>query len=122
MKPDEITYLEVLSSCSHAGLVKEARNHLDFMFDLHGVILCFEHYTCVVDVRGKVGKSDDAKKLIGNMPMIPDAQIWKILLFVCNIYGDVDIRMVAARELVALQPELKTSLVLFFCRVFMLLL
>ncbi|GKE43357.1 putative pentatricopeptide repeat-containing protein, partial [Tanacetum coccineum] len=78
---------------SHAGLVKEARNHLDSMFDLHGVIPCLEHYACVVDVLGKVGKLDDAKKLIDNMPMIPDARIWHILLSACNISSNVDIGM-----------------------------
>lgn len=112
MKPDEITYLGVLSSCSHAGLVNEARYHLSSMFDLHGVIPCLEHYACVVDVLGKIGKLDDAKKLIDNMPMIPDARIWQILLSACNIYGNVDIGMVAARELVALQPENESSFVL----------
>ncbi|KAI3727662.1 hypothetical protein L6452_16280 [Arctium lappa] len=112
MKPDEITYLGVLSSCSHAGLVSEARYHLRSMFDLHGVIPCLEHYACVVDVLGKVGQLDDAKKTIDLMPVFPDARIWQILLSACNIYGNVDIGMVAARKLVALQPENESSFVL----------
>nr|XP_043640284.1 putative pentatricopeptide repeat-containing protein At3g25970 [Erigeron canadensis] len=87
MKPDEITYLGVLSSCSHAGMVSAAKSHLNSMYDLHGVIPCLEHYACVVDVLGKVGKLDDAKKIIDHMPMIPDARIWQILLSACNIYG-----------------------------------
>nr|GFB92639.1 pentatricopeptide repeat-containing protein At2g13600 [Tanacetum cinerariifolium] len=61
---------------------------------------------------GKVGNLDDAKKLIDNMPMIPDARIWQILLSACNIYGNVDIGMVAARELVGLQPENESGFVL----------
>ncbi|KVH95416.1 hypothetical protein Ccrd_002550 [Cynara cardunculus var. scolymus] len=39
--------------------------------------------------------------------MFPDARIWQILL-----YGNVDIGIVAARELVALQPENESSFVL----------
>ncbi|GKA92480.1 putative pentatricopeptide repeat-containing protein [Tanacetum coccineum] len=62
---------------SHAGLVKEARNHLDSMFDLHGVIPCLEHYACVVNVLGKISG-------------------W----------------LLAARELMALQPENKSIFLL----------
>ena len=40
MEPDEITYLGVLSSCCHAGLVNEAQSHLNSMFKFHGVIPC----------------------------------------------------------------------------------
>lgn len=112
MKPDEITYLGVLSSCSHAGLITEAHYHLNSMFGLHGVIPCLEHYACVVDVLGKVGKLDDAKKMIDDMPVFPDARIWQILLSACNMYGNVDIGIVAARELACLQPENESSFVL----------
>ncbi|KAK9076668.1 hypothetical protein SSX86_005002 [Deinandra increscens subsp. villosa] len=112
MKPDEITYLGILSSCSHAGLVNEARYHLKSMFNLHGVIPCLEHYACVVDVLGKSGQLDDAKKTIDEMPMVPDARIWQILLSACNIYGNTDMGTVAARKLGALQPENESSFVL----------
>ncbi|XP_071695132.1 pentatricopeptide repeat-containing protein At2g13600-like [Rutidosis leptorrhynchoides] len=112
MKPDEITYLGVLSSCSHAGLVSEARYHLNSMFNLYGVVPCLEHYACVVDVLGKVGKLDDAKKTIDDMAMNPDARIWQILLSACSIYKNVDIGTVAARELARLQPENESSFVL----------
>lgn len=62
MKPDEITYLGVLSSCCHAGLVNEAQSHLESMFELHGVVPCLEHYACVVDALGRVGLIEEAKR------------------------------------------------------------
>ncbi|GMQ05524.1 hypothetical protein CsSME_00050516 [Camellia sinensis var. sinensis] len=112
MKPDEITYLGVLSSCCHAGLVNEAQSHLNSMFEFHGVIPCLEHYACVVDVLGRVGLVEEAKRIIGQMPICPDAQIWQILLSACNIHGNVELGKVAARELLQLQPENDSAYIL----------
>ncbi|CAL5373939.1 unnamed protein product [Camellia sinensis] len=111
MKPDEITYLGVLSSCCHAGLVNEAQSHLNSMFESHGVIPCLEHYACVVDVLGRVGLVEEAKRIIDQMPICPDAQIWQILLSACNIHGNVELGKVAAREL-QLQPENDSAYIL----------
>ncbi|KAI8017436.1 Pentatricopeptide repeat-containing protein [Camellia lanceoleosa] len=95
----------VLSSCCHAGLANEAQSHLNSMFESHGVIPCLEHYACVVDVLGRVGLVEEAKRIIDQMPICPDAQIWQILLSACNIHGNVEVGKVAARELLQLQPE-----------------
>ncbi|KAL6986298.1 hypothetical protein U1Q18_019666 [Sarracenia purpurea var. burkii] len=75
MKPDEITYLGVLKSCSHAGLVNESQSHLNSMLELHGVVPCVEHYACVVDALGRVGLIEEAKRTIDRMPILPDAQM-----------------------------------------------
>ncbi|CAK9156590.1 unnamed protein product [Ilex paraguariensis] len=112
MKPDEITYIGVLSSCCHAGLVNEAHHHLNSMFKLHGLIPCLEHYACVVDVLGRVGRLEDAKITIDQMPICPDARIWQILLSACNIHGNIDLGKVAARNLFELQPENDSAFVL----------
>nr|GEV91609.1 hypothetical protein [Tanacetum cinerariifolium] len=53
--------------------------------------------TAVIDVYSKCGSIEDAEH---------------ILLSACNIYGNVDVGMVAARELVGLQPENESSFVL----------
>ncbi|XP_059662283.1 putative pentatricopeptide repeat-containing protein At3g25970 [Cornus florida] len=112
MKHDEITYLGVLSSCCHAGLVNEAQFYLRSMFERHGVIPCLEHYACIVDMLGRVGFLEDAKKTIDHMPICPDAQIWQILLSACNIHGNVDLGKIAARKLLELQPENDSAYIL----------
>lgn len=105
VQPDEISYLSVLSSCCHAGLVNEAKYHLNSMFDLHGVVPCLEHYACVVDVLGRVGLLEEAERTISQMSIVPDAQIWQILLSACHVHGNIDLGQVAARKLLELQPE-----------------
>lgn len=112
MKPDEITYLGVLSSCCHAGLVNEAQSQLESMVELHGVVPCLEHYACVVDALGRVGLIEEAKRTIDQMPICPDAQIWQILLSACSTHGHIDLGKVAAGELLRLQPENESAYIL----------
>ncbi|KAM7525791.1 hypothetical protein LguiA_015693 [Lonicera macranthoides] len=112
VKPDEITYLGVLSACCHAGLVNKAQYHLNSMFNLHGVIPCLEHYACLVDGLGRVGLLEEARSSIDQMPILPDARIWQILLSACNVHGNVDLGKFAARRLVELQPENESAFVL----------
>ncbi|XAR70263.1 hypothetical protein NMG60_11027054 [Bertholletia excelsa] len=112
MRPDEITYLGVLSSCCHAGLVSEAQFYLNSMLELHGVTPSLEHYACVVDLLGRVGLIEQAKRTIDEMPICPDARMWQILLSACSIHGNVDIGIVAAEQLVQLQPENDSAYIL----------
>ncbi|GMH22684.1 hypothetical protein Nepgr_024527 [Nepenthes gracilis] len=112
LKPDEITFLGILTSCCHAQLVNEAHVHLYSMFKLHGVAPCLEHYACVIDLLGRVGLIEEAKMMIDQMPVSPDAQIWQILLSACSIYGKLDLGKVAAMELLKLHPDNDSAYVL----------
>ncbi|KAI5655439.1 hypothetical protein M9H77_32626 [Catharanthus roseus] len=112
IKPDEISYLAVLSSCCHAGLVNEAQYHLYSMFKLQAVTPCVEHYACVVDLLGRVGLLEDAMRTIHQMPIPADARIWQILLSACNMHNDIELGKVAARNLLKLQPENESAFVL----------
>ncbi|XP_074335970.1 pentatricopeptide repeat-containing protein At3g53360, mitochondrial-like [Apium graveolens] len=112
VQPDEITYLSILSSCCHAGLVNEAKYHLNSMFNLHGVVPCLEHYACVIDVLGRVGLLEEAERTISQMSILPDARIWQILLSACSFHGNIDLGQFAASKLLGLQPENDSAFVL----------
>ncbi|XP_021757544.1 putative pentatricopeptide repeat-containing protein At3g25970 [Chenopodium quinoa] len=110
--PDEITYLGILQSCCHAGLVNEANIHLDSMFELHGLVPCLEHYATMIDLLGRVGLVKEAKLVIDEMPISPDAQVWQSLLSACHNSGNLDVGKVAATELLKLQPENDSAYIL----------
>ncbi|GKU95220.1 hypothetical protein SLEP1_g8607 [Rubroshorea leprosula] len=112
IEPDEITYLGVLTSCCHAGLLQEAQNYIYCMIDLHGLTPHLEHYACIIDLLGRAGLVEDAKRTIDQMPIQPDAHLWQILLSACSIYGNVDIGRVAASKLLELQPNNESAYVL----------
>ncbi|MBA0657136.1 hypothetical protein Goklo_009444 [Gossypium klotzschianum] len=112
IEPDEITYLGLLTSCCHAGLLQEAKSYMNSMVECHALIPHLEHYACMVDLLGRVGLLEDAKKTIDEMPIEPDAQIWQILLSACNIHGNFDMGRVAATKLLELQPDNESAYIL----------
>ncbi|KAA3460143.1 pentatricopeptide repeat-containing protein [Gossypium australe] len=112
IEPDEITYLGLLTSCCHAGLLQEAQSYMNSMVECHRLIPHLEHYACMVDLLGRVGLLEDAKKTIDEMPIEPDARIWQILLSACNIHGNFDMGRVAATKLLELQPDNESAYIL----------
>ncbi|KAG0503161.1 hypothetical protein HPP92_003233 [Vanilla planifolia] len=64
VRPDEITFLGVLYSCSHAGMVDEGLRYFGTMqsdYDIHPGI---KHYGCVVDLLARAGKLEEAYNFI----------------------------------------------------------
>ncbi|XP_027182484.1 pentatricopeptide repeat-containing protein At4g13650-like [Coffea eugenioides] len=111
-QPDEISYLAILSSCCHAGLVNEAHYYLNTMFKIDKIIPKLEHYACVVNLLGHVGLLEEALNIIDEMPILPDAHIWQILLSACTINNNIDLGKVAAKKLLELQPENDSAFIL----------
>ncbi|KAL6207724.1 hypothetical protein ACLB2K_018678 [Fragaria x ananassa] len=70
--PDVITFLGLLSACSHAGLWKEGLHYFDFMREEYKIEPGIEHYGCLVDLLGRAGHLDQALDKIQQMPMKPD--------------------------------------------------
>uniref|UniRef100_A0A0E0JF77 Pentatricopeptide repeat-containing protein n=1 Tax=Oryza punctata TaxID=4537 RepID=A0A0E0JF77_ORYPU len=88
VEPDGVTFVAVLSACSHAGRVPEGRRLFDHMVREHKISPSMEHYTCMVDLLGRAGLLRDASELIETMPMRPDLCVWGALLNSCRIHGD----------------------------------
>ncbi|XP_062098362.1 pentatricopeptide repeat-containing protein At1g08070, chloroplastic-like [Humulus lupulus] len=105
IKPDEVTFIGVLTACSHAGLVVEGRKYFTDMSRVYNLRPQTEHYGCMVDLLGRAGLIEEAQELIGNMPMEPDAYIWGALLGACRIYGCVELGEDAMKKLLKVEPE-----------------
>eukprot|EP01018_Ginkgo_biloba_P036141 Gb_02911 [translate_table: standard] len=103
IRPNEISFIGVLSACGHAGLVDEGRRYFNSMRRDHGVIPEVEHYTCMVDLLGRAGCLDEAENFIDGMVAEPDATIWGALLGACRIHGHVDLAKRAAECLLDLK-------------------
>lgn len=88
--PNDITFVGVLSACSHAGLVAEGRVIFDLLTNCYKRTSNIIHYGCMVDLLGRSGHLEEAKELIENMPMEPNSVLWKILLGACRIHKNVE--------------------------------
>lgn len=105
VKPTDVTYVAVLSACSHSGLVHEGRLIFDHMVRVVGLEPRIEHYGCMVDLLGRAGLLEEAEKLILEMPMKPDDVILKALLGACKKHGNIQIGKRIARLLMEMVPH-----------------
>ncbi|KDO45471.1 hypothetical protein CISIN_1g043490mg, partial [Citrus sinensis] len=104
VQPDSATFVSLLSACSHAGLVQEGNKVFHSMLENHGVVPQLDHYACMVDLLGRVGRILEAEKLIREMPMEPDSVIWSVLLGSCRKHGETRLAELAATKLKQLEP------------------
>eukprot|EP00268_Persea_americana_P058473 TRINITY_DN7072_c0_g1_i4.p2 TRINITY_DN7072_c0_g1~~TRINITY_DN7072_c0_g1_i4.p2 ORF type:complete len:283 (-),score=57.45 TRINITY_DN7072_c0_g1_i4:415-1263(-) len=104
-RPDAITFIAVLSSCSHAGLTAEGQRLYNRMGKEFGVSPTVEHYACLVDLLGRAGCIKEALDVVENMPMSPGGSIWGSLLNSCRLYGNIELGEVVAKRLFELEPN-----------------
>lgn len=112
MEPDPVTFVGVLSACSHAGLLKEGRRHFEDMLKVYGIEPQTEHYGCLVDLLGRAGLFTEAQEIIRSMPMGPDAFVWGALLGACQIYGKVELGEHVMKKLLEIEPEREGAYIL----------
>ncbi|XP_007015003.2 PREDICTED: pentatricopeptide repeat-containing protein At1g08070, chloroplastic [Theobroma cacao] len=104
VKPDDVTFVGVLSACSHAGLVEEGWKHFEDMSRVYNLQPQTEHYGCMVDLLGRAGLISEAEEFIANMPIEPDAFVWGALLGACSIHGKVELGESVMEKLVDIEP------------------
>ncbi|XP_068667816.1 putative pentatricopeptide repeat-containing protein At3g49142 [Aristolochia californica] len=105
IKPDKVTITSVLSACSHAGLVEEARHIFNQIVKEHSMNPSVEHYACMVDLLGRAGHLDEAFRLLKSMKCKPTADLWVALLSACRVHRNLSLAEIAARHAFALKPE-----------------
>ncbi|PKA52745.1 Pentatricopeptide repeat-containing protein [Apostasia shenzhenica] len=110
--PNASTFVSVLACCAHSGLEEQGREIFLAMAAEYGIKPRAEHYGCMVDLLGRVGKTKEALKMVEEMPMRPSPAVWGALLSACRNAGDGEVAEVAARELAELEPENSGNFVL----------
>ncbi|KAG0473516.1 hypothetical protein HPP92_014896 [Vanilla planifolia] len=105
VRPNKVTFVGVLTACSHAGLVEEGRRYFSLMKDEYGITAHPDHYTCMVDMLGRAGLVEEALELVHSMPVQPHGAVWGALLGACRIHGKPEIAKIAAEHLFKLEPD-----------------
>ncbi|OVA10264.1 Pentatricopeptide repeat [Macleaya cordata] len=112
VKPNNATFVAVLRACGYMGLFEEGSRYFHSMLHDYGLDPQLEHYSCMVDIIGRSGRVNEALKLINEMPLEADAVIWRTLLSVCKIHGNVQIAELAASSILQLNPQDSAAYVL----------
>ncbi|KVI06305.1 Pentatricopeptide repeat-containing protein [Cynara cardunculus var. scolymus] len=104
IEPNDVTFIGVLCACSHAGLVDKGRGLFVSMNRDFEIEPRIEHYGCMVDILGRAGLLDEAYQFIQNMPMKPNAVIWRTLLASCKVHKSVRIGEESLKQIMSLEP------------------
>nr|GLL42065.1 pentatricopeptide repeat-containing protein At3g24000, mitochondrial-like isoform X1 [Ipomoea trifida] len=110
--PDAITFIGVLSACSHMGLVDEGRRYFESINNTYGIIPSIEHYACMIDILGRAGKFDEVKNFIEHMELTPNALIWETVLGACTIHGNIELAEKAANFLLEFEPKVESCYIM----------
>ncbi|PKI71623.1 hypothetical protein CRG98_007946 [Punica granatum] len=105
VKPDHITFVALLSACSHSGMVDEGQRWFQSMQEEFAIKPGLKHFGCMVDLLGRAGHLEKAYDLIKSMPFRPDSTIWGALLGACKIHGNVEMGAVASKQLFEVDSE-----------------
>ncbi|KAJ0963695.1 hypothetical protein J5N97_028817 [Dioscorea zingiberensis] len=118
-RPNEVTFIAVLSACSHCGMLDEGLYYFSLMRNKYGITPTCDHYSCVIDMLVRAGKLEEAWKLITELKEMEnhgkringeeeeDGAVWGALLGGCELHGNVSIGSRVAKRM--LERKQQTS-------------
>lgn len=104
IKPNQVTFVGVLTACSHVGLVEEGWKLFSTMESEHGIVPTREHYSCVIDLLARAGRLNEAEAFINQMAFDPDVVMWKTLLAACKTHKNIEVGKRAAENILKIDP------------------
>ncbi|KAJ7946483.1 putative Pentatricopeptide repeat-containing protein [Quillaja saponaria] len=105
-KPDEVTFVGVLSACSHSGLVNKGRRLFDSIKGAYDLNPKAKHYACLIDLLGRAGQVDEAMNVVCKVPPSErDEVVLGSLLGACRLSGDIKMANSVGEKLLELEPS-----------------
>ncbi|KAK1416890.1 hypothetical protein QVD17_26009 [Tagetes erecta] len=103
--PDGVTFVSLLSACSHAGLVNDGRRLFNEMKPEFGIDPKIEHYACIVDLLGRAGLFEEASEVAKKMPLEPNVCVWGALLNSSRMHKNANWDEKSVSEILDLSSE-----------------
>ena len=95
LKPDHITFVNMLAACSHSGLLEKGQIYFESMNSKYGLVPTLEHHTCMVGLFGRAGHFNGAEIVINGIPFSRDIAVWHTVLSACKKWGNVGLGKLA---------------------------
>ncbi|KAG9450912.1 hypothetical protein H6P81_010877 [Aristolochia fimbriata] len=108
-KSDDISFIGVLSACSHSGLVEEGRKFFKCMTEKYKVSPRMEHYACTVDLLARAGYLDEALEFVKQLPTKPSVSVVESLTGACRVHGNTALMEEIAGLVAELEPKSSDS-------------
>jgi pentatricopeptide repeat protein len=103
MQANEVTFICILSACSHSGLVEEGVKIFRTMKEGYGIDVGKEHYACVVDLLCRSGRMVEAYELVKKMPTQVPESIVGAFFNGCKIHGRRDLAKMMAEDILSME-------------------
>ncbi|XP_024514951.1 pentatricopeptide repeat-containing protein ELI1, chloroplastic-like [Selaginella moellendorffii] len=105
VKPNGVTYLSVLTVCSHAGLVDQGKRCFEAMNTVHSISPSLEHYICVIDLLGRGNQLEQALSALESMPYKPTLVAWRTVLSAARKWKNVSVGRLAFESILRLDDK-----------------
>ncbi|XP_004505258.1 putative pentatricopeptide repeat-containing protein At3g23330 [Cicer arietinum] len=102
LKPNQTTFVSLLTACSHSGLVEEGRTLFHSMERDHNIKPSDTHYACFVDLLSRAGCLEEADALVKQIPVEPSTDVLEALLSGCKIHRNINMGIQIADRLISL--------------------
>ncbi|ONK58687.1 uncharacterized protein A4U43_C09F15630 [Asparagus officinalis] len=112
--PNHVTFLGVLTACSHGGLVDEGLRYFKSMQRDYGINPNVKHSACIVDLLGRAGRLGEAEEFLLDSGFSNDPVLWRALHGSCRIHRDTDRGTRVAERIIELEPSASSSYVLLY--------
>ncbi|XP_059628666.1 putative pentatricopeptide repeat-containing protein At3g23330 [Cornus florida] len=102
--PNEVSFVGVLTACSHAGLEKEGCRYFRLMNEAYGIKPGVEHFTCMVDLFGRAGRFEEIKDFIYKNGISHLSAVWRAFLSSCRVHRKAEMARWVCEKLLELEP------------------
>eukprot|EP00250_Pteridium_aquilinum_P017060 c23433_g1_i1 orf=1130-1960(-) len=97
--PNEITFLVVLTLCSHLGLVERGQEYLELMRKENRLNVTTRHHNCMIDLLSRAGQLEEAVAMLDGPQYQPDSVAWSTMLGACRKWGNMELGQEAFENL-----------------------
>ncbi|XVF17755.1 hypothetical protein REPUB_Repub10bG0151000 [Reevesia pubescens] len=105
LRPDQVTFLSLLSACSHGGFVERGKFLWGYMKE-NGCMAGPKHFSCMVSLLCRAGLLDEAEKIIIESPNNEERlELWRTLLSSCVTYRNLEKGVYAAEQVLMLNSR-----------------
>ncbi|XP_058089882.1 pentatricopeptide repeat-containing protein At3g24000, mitochondrial-like [Magnolia sinica] len=104
--PNSVTFISVLSACSHSGMTSQGLELFRRMEQDHGINPGTEHVSCIVNLLGRAGRLHQAVEFIRGFAFELGPSTWRTLLGACWVHGNAEeLAEWAAAQLLRIEPR-----------------
>ncbi|KAL5993133.1 hypothetical protein ACLOJK_014055 [Asimina triloba] len=88
--PDSVSFVSVLSACSHSGMASHGLELFKRMEREYGICPRNEHVSCIISLLGRAGKLHEAADFILAIPFDLSSSAWRTLMGACRVHGSAE--------------------------------